>query len=137
MMRRFLVALTLIGALICGPAAAGGNDPLFVNLTSDDAHRDAMAMTFSDAQLGQGHHITIWLNDKAVLIASKKNTVKFADQQKMLQGLIGKGATVIICPMCMKHFGVREADLLDGVKRGTTELTGAALFANNSKTLSW
>lgn len=32
------------------------------------------------------------------------------------------GGTVIVCPMCMKHYGVTEADLIAGVKVGNPEL---------------
>lgn len=50
---------------------------------------------------------------------------------------MSKGATVLICPMCMKHYGVKEADLLSGLKVGKPELTGGALFKDNTKTLTW
>lgn len=39
--------------------------------------------------------------------------------------------------MCMKHYDVKESDLLDGVKVGNPQLTGGALFRDNTKTLSW
>jgi hypothetical protein len=37
----------------------------------------------------------------------------------------------------MKHYGVTEADLLPGLKVSSPDLTEAALFAGNTKTLSW
>jgi hypothetical protein len=37
----------------------------------------------------------------------------------------------------MKKYGVTSSDLLDGIKVGTPELTGEALFQDNTKTLSW
>jgi intracellular sulfur oxidation DsrE/DsrF family protein len=55
----------------------------------------------------------------------------------MLADLMGKGAVVMICPMCMKQYGVNESDLLPGLKVGNPELTGAALFKDNTKTLTW
>jgi len=39
--------------------------------------------------------------------------------------------------MCMKHYGVKEADLLPGIKVGNPEVTGGALFKDNTKTLTW
>jgi len=132
-----LLALALFMGAIATPAFAGDTDPLFVNLTSDDPHRANMAITFGGNQHERGHPLTIFLNDKGVLIGSKANSAKFADHQKALAELMSKGAAVIICPMCMKHYGVKESDLLPGLKVGKPELTGGALFKDNTKTLTW
>jgi sulfur relay (sulfurtransferase) complex TusBCD TusD component (DsrE family) len=118
-------------------AFAGDTDPLFVNMTSDDAHRANMAITFGSNQHERGHPLTIFLNDRGVLVGSKANSDKYATQQKALVALVAKGATVLVCPMCMKHFGVSENDLLPGLKVGKPELTGGALFKDNTKTLTW
>jgi sulfur relay (sulfurtransferase) complex TusBCD TusD component (DsrE family) len=74
---------------------------------------------------------------KASIVGSKANSAKFADHQKALAGLMSKGAAIIICPMCMKHYGVIESGLLPGLKVGKPELTGGALFKDNTKTLTW
>ena len=132
-----LLALALFMGAIATSAFAGDTDPLFVNLTSDDPHRANMAITFGGNQHERGHPLTIFLNDKGVLIGSKANSAKFADHQKALAELMSKGAAVIICPMCMKHYGVKESDLLPGLKVGKPELTGGALFKDNTKTLTW
>jgi sulfur relay (sulfurtransferase) complex TusBCD TusD component (DsrE family) len=132
-----LLALALCLGTIVTPSFAGDTDPLFVNLTSDDSHRANMAITFGRNQHERGHSLTIFLNDKGVLIGSKVNSTKFADHQKALTELISKGATVLICPMCMKHYDVKESDLLPGLKVGKPELTGGALFKDNTKTLTW
>ncbi len=132
-----LIALALVLGASAQPALAGDTDPLFVNLTTDDAHRANMGISFGKNQLERGHPLTIFLNDKGVLIGSKANTAKFADHQKVLSDLISKGATVLICPMCMKHYGVKESDLIPGLKIGNPELTGAAVFKDNTKTLTW
>jgi sulfur relay (sulfurtransferase) complex TusBCD TusD component (DsrE family) len=134
-----LIALTLgvlLGATAL-PALAGDADPLFVNLTSDDAHRANMALDFGKKQMSRGHPLTVFLNDRAVFLASKANTAKFSEQQKTLDELGGKGALVIACPFCMKHYGVQEADLVPGIKVGNPELTGGALFKEDTKTMSW
>jgi sulfur relay (sulfurtransferase) complex TusBCD TusD component (DsrE family) len=133
---RLFVILTL-AAGIALPAIAGDKDPLFINLTSDDAHRATMALAFGKNQLERGHPLTVFLNDKGVLLGAKANAGKFAHQQKTVAELVGKGATVLICPMCMQHYGVKDADVLAGVKVGNPELTGAALFKDDTKTLTW
>jgi sulfur relay (sulfurtransferase) complex TusBCD TusD component (DsrE family) len=132
-----LLAFAMAFAGIAAPVAAGDADPLYVNLTTDDAHRANMGITFGKNQFERGHPLTIFLNDKGVFIASKANAAKFADHQKALAAMIDKGAVVLICPMCMKHYGVKEADVMAGVKVGNPELTGAALFKDGTKTLTW
>jgi sulfur relay (sulfurtransferase) complex TusBCD TusD component (DsrE family) len=118
-------------------AQAGATDPLFVNVTTDDAHRANMALTFSKNQFERKHPVTIFLKDRAVLLASRENGERFKHHQEMLTSFVKDGATVIICPMCMKQYGVKEADLIEGIKVGNPDLTGGALFQEGTKTLTW
>lgn len=134
------VFLLIIGMLMTGisaPVMADSPDPLFVNMTTDDAHRANMAISFGSAQFERGHPLTIFLNDKGVLVASRANSDKYGHHQKILTEVIGKGAVVIVCPMCMKHYGVKKTDLLPGMKVGNPDLTGSMLFRANTKTLAW
>jgi hypothetical protein len=48
---RVLLLLTIALALAAPAAIAGPNDPLFINLTTDDPHRANMAITFGRNQL--------------------------------------------------------------------------------------
>jgi sulfur relay (sulfurtransferase) complex TusBCD TusD component (DsrE family) len=134
---RLLIAFAMLAGLAAGPALAGATDPLFVNLTTDEGHRANMAIGFSENQLERGHPLTVFLNDKGVFLGSKGKASEFGSQQKALAGLMAKGATVIACPMCMKHYGVTEADLIPGIKVGNPDLTGGALFQDNTKSLTW
>lgn len=136
LLARILLPLALILG-VAAPALAGDSDPLFINLTTDDSHRANMALNFGANQMKRGHPLTVFLNDKGVLLGSKANSAAFADQQKELTDLMGKGALVIACPMCMKHYGVAEADLVSGVQVGNPELTGGALFKDDTQTLTW
>jgi sulfur relay (sulfurtransferase) complex TusBCD TusD component (DsrE family) len=139
-MKRLTSALLALAVLFGGPATsalAGDSDPLFVNLTSDDGHRVNMALDFGKKQMSRGHPLTVFLNDRAVLVASKPNVAKFSEQQKMIEELVGKGSLVIACPFCMKHYGVEAADLLPGIKVGNPELTGGALFKDGTQTMTW
>ncbi|MEZ5786742.1 MAG: DsrE family protein [Xanthobacteraceae bacterium] len=139
---RLLKILTLVAALSLLPGAtglayAGDTDPLFANVTTDEPHRANMALTFSKAQFERKHPVTIFLNDRGVFLASRSQSEKFKHHQDVLQALAMSGATVIVCPMCMKHYGVAETDLIEGVKVGNPDLTGPALFKDGTKTLTW
>ena len=136
MIRKRLATFAVIGVLFSVPAFAD-NGSLFVNLTTGEGHRADMAMVFSEHMMERGHPVTIWLNDKGVFLAAKEYAGKLAEQQKMLGELIAKGATVIACPFCMKHYGVKDADLLKDVKVGNPDLTSSLLFKDDTKTLTW
>ncbi len=138
---KYLQTLFLVLALFTGsavvPAWAGDTDPLFINLTTGEPHSASMAMTFGLHQHENGHPLTIFLNDKSVLIGASSQAGKFAAQQKMLAELMNKGAVVLVCPMCMKHYGVAEADLLPGLQVSNRKLSGDALFRDNTRSISW
>jgi sulfur relay (sulfurtransferase) complex TusBCD TusD component (DsrE family) len=116
---------------------AGANDPLFINLSTDELHRSTMAINFGKHHSANGHPLTIFLNDKAVMLGVKAGTTKFSDQQQALSEVIASGALVIMCPMCLKQAGYAEVDLLPGVKMGSPKITGDALFKDGTKTMSW
>jgi hypothetical protein len=44
---------------------------------------------------------------------------------------------VLVCPMCMKYYRIKESDLLSGLKVGNPELTGGAFFRDHTKTFTW
>ena len=118
-------------------AIAGANDPLFINLSTDELHRSSMAINFGKHHSANGHPLTIFLNDKAVMLGVKAGSSKFTDQQQALSELISSGALVIMCPMCLKQAGYTDADLLPGIKIGGPKITGDALFKDGTKTMSW
>jgi len=123
-------------ALVVTPTA-GGADPLFINMTTDDPHRANMALSFGMKQLDLGHPLTVFLNDKGVFVGTTVNAEQFAEQQKTIAALLEKGAVVYSCPMCMQHYGVNEADLLPGILVSNPDAIGGALFKADTKTLTW
>ncbi len=135
--RFVLLALALLAVVAARPVSAAEPGALFVNLTTDEPHRAAMALAFSKAQMALGHPVTIWLNDRGVFIGDVRSAGKLSEPQTMLKEAIKDGAEVIACPMCMKHYGVGDTALLSGIKMGKPEMTGAALFKDDTKTLTW
>ena len=130
-----VVASVLV--ILAFSAIAGANDPLFINLSTDELQRSSMAINFGKHHSANGHPLTIFLNDKAVMLGVKAGATKFSDQQQALSEAIASGALVIMCPMCLKQAGYTEVDLLPGVKMGGPKITGDALFKDGTKTMSW
>lgn len=130
--------MALVLALVTSSLAfSAANDPLFINLSTDEPGRASMAINFGKHHSSAGHPLTIFLNDKAVMMGVKAGSTKFADQQQALSGLISSGALVIMCPICLKQAGYMESDLIAGVKLGGPQITGEALFKDGTKTMSW
>lgn len=139
---KMLKIAAVLAALCCiafpfASVQAGETDPLFVNVTTDESHRASMALIFSKNQFERKHPVTIFLNDRAVFLASRAKSEQFKQHQELLASFVKGGATVLICPLCMKHYGIAEADLIEGIKVGNPDITGAALFRDGTKTLTW
>jgi len=118
-------------------AFSAENDPLFINLSTDEVSRASMAINFGKHHFSTGHPLTIFLNDKAVMLGVKAGSSKYIEQQQALSEAITAGALVIMCPICLKQAGYSEADLITGVKLGGPKVTGDALFKDGTKTMSW
>lgn len=134
--QRFLIALALFAAAAAA-AGAGESDPLFINLTTDDAHRALMAVGFGRNQLERGHPLTIFLNDRGVFVGARDQAAHLPEAQQALAAVLAEGGTVIACPTCIAHFSIEPAELLPGIQVGSPELTGGALFREGTITLSW
>lgn len=113
---------------------------LFVNLTSDDLDRAAMAVGISNKVLSTGDiQVTIFLNAQGVRWVDKNipqnKYVNGKTIPEMLQAFIKAGGTVILCKMCMENVGgMKQDEVIEGV-----EFTGAinALFADNTTVLTY
>jgi len=116
---------------------------LFVNITSDDINKAAMAIGFSTKiRMEKKIPVTIFLNVEGVRIADKNipghkhSTGKTL--KEMLAGFMQAGGKVLVCPMCMKNVGgLSKDDLIEGVVVGGSDVTWPALFAENTTVLSY
>jgi len=137
-MRHLHVMLTLVlFGLLANCTDSSGSDPLFVNLTAATSdHRTEMALSFALSVRQKGHPVTVFCNDQAVKSVAKSNP-DGASAREMIAKLLAAKATVIACPMCMKHYMVAPSDLVEGVLVGNPDLTQGKLFAKGSRTMSW
>ncbi|MCQ9373005.1 DsrE family protein [Methyloversatilis sp. XJ19-13] len=134
---RLLLPIALIVAAAGMPAFAAEPPSLFLNLTSDNSQRSETGLIFARDQMARGHALTLLLNDQAVRMGSSTNLRNFVTQQKLLRELMGKGAVVLVCRVCMRHYGVTEASLMQGMLLDDPERVGEALFRDNTRTLTW
>ncbi|HRO78658.1 MAG TPA: DsrE family protein [Acinetobacter towneri] len=131
------LSVLLTFASLSPAMAESKKDPLFVLLTSSDAHRTKMAIGMSNNQFGKGHPLTIYLVDQGVMLASNRFEHKYAEHQNMLKSIIAKGGDVYICKMCLEQYGVVEGDLMKGLKYANPDAMGEAIFRPGTQTLSW
>ena len=142
--KQLMVIFTLV-FMVFSPTLYADEDgqKLFVNITSDDINRAAMAIGFSTkVRMKKKIPVTIFLNVEGVRIADKNipghkhSTGK--SLKEMLAGFMQAGGKVIVCPMCMKNVGgLTKDDLIEGVVVGGPDVTWPALFAEDTTVLSY
>jgi len=123
--------------------ASDSEQKLFVNLSSDDLNRAAMAISFSTKILTQKKiPVTLFLNVDGVRIADgnipEHKHASGKSLKEMLSTFMAKGGRVIVCPMCMKNVGgLNKEDLIPGVEVSSSGAVQSALFAEGTTVLSY
>lgn len=126
-----------------GTTLGGQEKSLFVNLTSNEMNRAAMAINFATRVRAKKQiPVSIFLNVDGVRLVNRhipgSTHVSGNTLQEMLIGFMAAGGKVIACPMCMKNVGgMTKADLLEGVLIGSSDVTWPALFADNATVLNY
>ncbi|THB74833.1 MAG: hypothetical protein D3926_21250 [Desulfobacteraceae bacterium] len=139
----WILILFLFFTVTSSTFAAEASKSLFVNLTSNDMDRAAMAITFSTRVRTQKQiPATIFLNVDGVRLVNRNipgsTHVSGKTLQEMLIAFMAAGGKVIACPMCMKNVGgMKKTDLIDGVVVGGSDVTWPALFADNTTVLNY
>jgi len=116
---------------------------LFVNLTTDNIDRAAMAIGFATkVRKNTGKPVTIFMNTQGVRLADiniPQNTHKSGKTiHQMLQMFMDEGGVALVCPVCMKNVGgLSESEVLPGVIIGTPEYTWSAMFAEDVTVISY
>jgi predicted peroxiredoxin len=120
-------------------AIASSEESLFVNLSTDELDRAAMAVNFSHKILkGKEIPVTIFLNVEGVRLVDKNIHASGESVQDKLVSFMADGGTVLICPFCMNNVGgMTQEDVVDGVMLGGPDMTWTALFAEGARVLSY
>jgi sulfur relay (sulfurtransferase) complex TusBCD TusD component (DsrE family) len=114
---KIFVAACALAALFCAQSGlAADKRLLLINLTSYTTEESHKAIDYAKEELEQGRPVVIFLNDRGVLAAALTHAQTYKDQQRELTELMKRGATVLVCPDCLKHYGVEAKTLLAGVK---------------------
>ena len=143
LLNTFAVMLAVLCIMSSPLALAESKQKLFVNLTSDEINRAAMAIGFSTKVLTEKNMpVTIFLNVEGVRIADKNiPEQKYSNGKslkEMLADFMKAGGQVIICPMCMKNVGgLTKDELISGVKIGGPDVTMPAMFAEGTAVMSY
>jgi predicted peroxiredoxin len=127
------------------PTGAQDDSPrsLFINLTSDQMNRAAMALHLANlAMTGEHMEVTIFLNVEGVFLGDKKMPQLIHPDGKTLHEMLGEcmanGAKVYVCPMCMKNLGGLVADdMLPGIMIADESSIWPKLFAEQVRVLSY
>ena len=123
--------------------SAQTDESLFINLSSDQIDRAAMAISFGTKIRDQKEiPVTIFLNVAGVRIGDKdipeNQHATGKSLKQMLTQFMDAGGQVLVCPMCMQNVGgLEKGDLMDGVLVGGAEITWPALFAEGVTVLSY
>jgi predicted peroxiredoxin len=110
---------------------------MFINLSSVDPHRAALAMFIATSQAEAGVPVTVLLTIDAVRLAVKTPHPSLALQRADLDNAMKSGVSVIANPRSLMYHGIADADLMDGIKKGNPKLLRETLSLPNTVTLSW
>lgn len=134
-------SLRLFAAVVLTLSMAGvgaqDRQKLFINLSSDTPWRVEMALAFADAVLERDVTVTLWLNNEGVRVARAQSSGQLKAANEALVVLINKGARVVVCPECLRQFGLNERQLVPGATVGKAEATIPLLFDAGTQVLSW
>jgi predicted peroxiredoxin len=141
-LKQVILLFTLL-SIFTALSASASDKKLFVNLSSDETNRAAMAVSLATMVLQtKKMPVTILLNVDAVRLADKHIPQnKYANDKtvtEMLSGFIKAGGKVIVCPMCMKNIaGMSQDDLISGVIMGGPSVTFPALLDKDTTVISY
>lgn len=88
---------------------------LFSSAGSENSN---FAIKLAESALDRGHVVHLWLAGNAAILAARdqKEYKKYFHYEGDLKRLLSKGLRVAVCEMCARTRGLKEEDLIEGVK---------------------
>lgn len=133
----FALGLSFANAPAFAQATPEPKVRMFINLSSVDPHRAALAMFIATSQAEAGVPVTVLLTIDAVRMAVKTPHPSLSLERADLDNAIKSGVRVIVNPRSLMYHGITDADLMDGVQKGSPKLLRETLSLPNTVTLSW
>jgi predicted peroxiredoxin len=110
---------------------------MFINLSSVDPQRAALATFIATSQAEAGVPVTMLLTVDAVRLAVKTPNPALAGERAELDNAIKAGVRVIVNPRSLMYHAIGDAELMDGVTKGNPKVLREALSLPNTVTLNW
>ena len=118
MISRVFRMLTMLATISLSLSVFAAKEPIYINLATNDSDKVAMALNAGHQYSEYGFPIIIYLNDKAVILGVELVSEPISKGHIAIKQAIAKGATVIICPTCLKNYGFTRSNLMQGVLLG-------------------
>ena len=106
---------------------ASPRDGIFLHVSSgyDNPQKAAMALTLAE-KFTESHDVMVFFDIKGVEILKKDaepiSMEHYTSSNEALTNLLAKGAKIAACPMCLKKAGIKENELLEGIKVARKEM---------------
>lgn len=95
---------------------------LFLNLTTNDAWTNEMALSYGARALDAGHRVVVFLNVRAVEVARRTPAPDLKKANESLVDLQKRGAEIHVCRACTLRSGMTPVDdWIEGAKTGSDE----------------
>jgi predicted peroxiredoxin len=139
---RLVVAALLIAVASLNLYGADAPKKLFVSLNSSSQKEAGMGLSIAYAMQDAGVQTTVLIGADALELAKANGGQNiFGPMNKtpreLIQGLVKKGGTVMVCGMCAKFADLLKHDVIEGVKIVNGTDVYKALFAAETRTLSF
>lgn len=113
---------------------------IVVTIADASIVKSGFGLAVANAMQGAGVQSTVFVSAEAVGFALKKgNHDKFAGSsaQEWITKLIANGGKVLICEGFVKLGGIKKSDMVEGVGISSPATLAGALYAPNTKAMSF
>jgi predicted peroxiredoxin len=130
----------LVSSVNAGTNESKNVKKIVVTITDSSIVKSGFGLAVASAMQDAGVQSTVFISAEAVNFALKDgNHEKFAGNsaQEWITQLIKKGAKVMICEGFVKLGGIKKSDIVDGVGISSSADLASALYAPNTKAMTF